>query len=142
MKKRVADLRPLFEDFYAWLATVNPVAKSKLAIAVQYIEKLRNGYEKVFEDGRLELTNNRVERHIKKLVMGRKNWLHSTSLEGARASGIILSVYKTAELNELDPVKSLEFLFDKIPNLPCISDEALDQLLPWQKSVSEALRAY
>ncbi|MBR9930378.1 transposase domain-containing protein [Enterococcus sp. 079] len=63
--------------------------------------------------------------------------MHSTSLEGARTSGIILSVYKTAELNGLNPVKYLEFLFDKIPNLPVLSAETLDQLLPWNKDVQQ-----
>ncbi|WP_195905488.1 transposase domain-containing protein, partial [Enterococcus faecium] len=52
-------------------------------------------------------------------------------------SGIILSVYKTAELNGLNPVKYLEFLFDKIPNLPVLSAETLDQLLPWNKDVQQ-----
>lgn len=117
--------------------TLNPVTKSKLDIATQYVCKLRKGYEEIFEDGRLELTNNRSERNIKELVMGRKNWLHSTSLEGARTSGIILSVYKTAELNGLSPVKYLEFLFERIPNLPIVSESALDELLPWNKKVQQ-----
>ena len=95
------------------------------------------GYEEIFEDGRLELTNNRSERNIKELVMGRKNWLQSTSLEGARTSGIILSMYKTAELNGLSPVKYLEFLFERILNLPIVSESALDELLPWNKKVQQ-----
>ncbi|VTQ67613.1 IS66 family transposase [Enterococcus hirae] len=134
---RQQELRPLFIAFYEWMATIDPVAKSKLDAAVQYACKLRSGFEPIFEDGRLELTNNRAERNIKELVIGRKNWLHSTSLEGARTSGIILSVYKTAELNGLNPVKYLEFLFDKIPNLPVLSAETLDQLLPWNKDVQQ-----
>lgn len=103
--------------------------------AVQYAHKIRSGFLYIFEDGRLELTNNRAERNIKELVIGRKNWLHSTSLEGARTSGIILSVYKTAELNGLQPMKYLEFLFEKIPNLPVFSNEAIDALLSWQENV-------
>ncbi|WP_083429556.1 IS66 family transposase, partial [Enterococcus italicus] len=134
---RQQDLRPLFDAFYDWLSTLNPVSKSKLDIATQYVCKLRKGYEEIFKDGRLELTNNRSERNIKELVMGRKNWLHSTSLEGARTSGIILSVYKTAELNGLSPVKYLEFLFERIPNLPIVSESALDELLPWNKKVQQ-----
>ncbi|WP_326934318.1 transposase domain-containing protein, partial [Enterococcus avium] len=47
-------------------------------------------------------------------------------------SGIILSVYRTAEANELNPVAYLEFLFDRIPNLAHVSNEALDELLPWR----------
>ncbi len=54
------------------MATIDPVAKSKLDAAVQYACKLRSGFEPIFEDGRLELTNNRAERNIKELVIGRK----------------------------------------------------------------------
>ena len=104
---------------------------------MQYAQKIRTGFSYIFEDGRLELTNNRAERNIKELVIGRKNWLHSTSLEGARTSGIILSVYKTAELNGLQPTKYLEFLFEKIPNLPVLSEEAIDALLPWQEDIQK-----
>ena len=88
---------------------LTPVPKSKLDEAVQYAHKIRSDFLYIFEYGHLDLTNNRSERNIRELVIGRKNWLHSTSLEGARTSGIILSVYKTAELNGLQPIKYLEF---------------------------------
>lgn len=131
LEKRQAYLKPLFINFYEWLGSFTTVPKSKLDTAVNYTLKLRAGFEKVFEDGRLELSNNLAERQIKELVIGRKNYMHSCSLEGARTSGIILSVYRTAEANGLNPVSYLEFLFDRIPNLECLSDEALDELLPW-----------
>lgn len=61
--------------------------------------------------------------------IGRKNWMHSYSLEGARTFGIILSICKIAELDGLDSVKCLTILFDRVPNLDASSDEALGQLL-------------
>ncbi|MEQ7057458.1 transposase [Enterococcus avium] len=114
------------------MGSFTAVPKSKLDKAVKYALKLREGFERIFEDGRLELSNNLAERQIKELVIGRKNSMHSCSLEGARTSGIILSVYRTAEANELNPVAYLEFLFDRIPNLAHVSNEALDELLPWR----------
>ena len=132
LKKRQDYLNPLFINFYEWLGSFTAVPKSKLDKAVKYALKLREGFERIFEDGRLELSNNLAERQIKELVIGRKNSMHSCSLEGARTSGIILSVYRTAEANELNPVAYLEFLFDRIPNLAHVSNEALDELLPWR----------
>lgn len=67
-------------------------------------------------DGRLELSNNRAERIVKALVMGRKNWLFSKSFTGAKASGIILSLFETAKANGLDPKKYLNYLLQKLPN--------------------------
>lgn len=137
LKNRQDYLRPLFINFYEWLGTFTAVPKSKLDTAVNYARKLRGGFERIFEDGRLELSNNLAERQIKELMICRKNFMHSCSLEGARTSGIILSIYRTAEANGLDSVKYLEFLFDRIPNLETLSDEALDELLPW-KTLAQA----
>lgn len=131
LKKRHAYLKPLFVNFYEWLGSFTAVPKSNLDTAVKYALKLRGGFETIFEDGRLELSNNLAERQIKELVIGRKNYMHSCSLEGARTSGIILSMYRTAEVNGLNPVSYMEFLFDRIPNLVPVSNEALDELLPW-----------
>lgn len=128
-------LKPLMINFYEWLGTFDAAPKSKLDIAVKYALKFKSGFERVLEDGHLELSNNRAERFVKELVIGRKNYMHSCSLEGARTSGVILSIYKTAEANQLDPVKYLTFLFEKIPNLPIMTDEALDALLPWKADV-------
>ena len=58
LKKRQAYLKPLFINFYEWLGSFTAVPKSKLDTAVNYVLKRRAGFEKVFEDGCLELSNN------------------------------------------------------------------------------------
>lgn len=68
---------------------------------------------------------------IKELVMGRKNWLFSTSLKGAQSNGIILSIMKTAELQGLNVRKYLNFLFTEIPNLAIVDHETLADYGPW-----------
>ncbi|ERL64865.1 hypothetical protein L248_0469 [Schleiferilactobacillus shenzhenensis LY-73] len=87
-------------------------------------------------DGRLEISNNRAERAIKELVMGRKNWLFSTSFQGAKATGIILSIMPSAEANGLNTRAYLEALFEEIPNLAVPSDPtALQVYLPWSPAM-------
>src|SRR5699024_6973004 len=86
LAQRRKEMKPQMDAFFDWLETFTAVEKSKLATAVNYIRNHRAGLERIFEDGRLEISNNRAERAIKELVMGRKNWMHSTSLEGARTS--------------------------------------------------------
>lgn len=134
-------LRPYLINFYDWLGTITPVPKSKLDRAIQYACNHREGIERLLEDGRLELSNSISERHIKELVIGRKNWLQSTSLEGARTTGIFLSIIRTAKANQLDPGKYLTFLFERIPNLEVLTAEALDQCLPWAEEVQRLCRA-
>ena len=63
----------------------------------------------VLLDGRLELSNNKAERAVKSLVMGRKNWLFSQSFGGARSTGIVLSLIETAKRHDLDPDKYINY---------------------------------
>lgn len=87
-------------------------------------------------DGRLEISNNRVERAVKELVIGRKNWLLSTSFKGARSKGIILSIMRSAEANGLDCRKYFEYFFTELPHLSAPSDvEALQDYLPCSPKV-------
>jgi transposase len=133
---RQEQLKPILDAFWEWLETVNPLAKSKLAMAVNYASKHRDDINRILTDGELELSNNRAERMVKELVMGRKNWLFSTSIEGAEAAGILLSVMKTAELNGLDVRKYFELIFSEIPNLAVQNDASLERLLPWSPEVT------
>lgn len=140
LEKRATELRPLFDQLYAYLEKIPAVPKSKLDKAIQYSFTFREDLAHVFEDGRLEVTNNHSERLVKELVMGRKNCLFSNSLEGARTSGHILSVLKTAELNGLDGIRYLTYLFEELPNLPVLCSETLDDYLPWTKTVQETCK--
>lgn len=94
-------------------------------------------------DERLELSNNLVERAVKELVIGRKNWLFSTSFKGARSSGIILSDMSSAKSNGLDCRKHLEYLFAELPNLSVLSEsKALQDYLPWSSQVRAICSRY
>lgn len=137
LEKRNQELRPLFDQLYQLIAGISAVPKSKLDSAVTYASKYRGDIERIFEDGRLELTNNQSERYVKRVVMTRKNCLFSTSLKGAQASGHILSVIETAKLNGLDTCKYLNYLFTELPNLPVLTAESLDAYLPWADQVQK-----
>jgi transposase len=135
LAQRQIRLKPVLDEFYAWCEHLNPLSGSKLGKAVKYALDHRKGIETILEDGDLELSNNRAERSIKELVIGRKNWLFSASFEGATCSGMILSIIKTAEANNLDVQKYLNFLFREIPNLEQRTPEAISAYLPWSELV-------
>lgn len=137
LMKREEELRPLLDQLFSYIETIPAVPKSKLDKAIHYMCKHRIAMERVFEDGRLELTNNQSERLVKELVMCRKNQLFSTSLSGAQTSGDILSVIKTAEQNGLNSTKYLQYIFEELPNLPVLTTEHLDDYLPWAIDVQE-----
>ena len=85
----------------------------------------------IFEKGYFELSNNSAERAVKESVMGRKNWLFSSTFEGTRANAVELSLIYTAKLNQLDPKKYLRKVLTKITNIEVFDPERLRHLLPW-----------
>lgn len=134
---RQEKLKPLMKEFFNWCrqnkATVLP--GSKLGKAISYSLKHQETFENVLLDGHLELSNNKAERAVKSLVMGRGHWLFSQSFAGAKASGIILSLIETAKRNGLDPEKYLKYLLEKLPNEKDLESNTLEAYLPWQKEV-------
>jgi transposase len=131
-QKRQKLSKPVFEEFYRWLATLNPPPKTGLCAAVVYMRNQREYLERYLEDGRLEISNNRAERSIKPFVIGRKNWLFANTPRGAKASATLFSVIETAKENGLDPYKYLTYIFQNAPNWDIRSNfEHLDRLMPW-----------
>ncbi|EPC50889.1 transposase, ISSmi4 [Lacticaseibacillus paracasei subsp. paracasei Lpp7] len=92
LAQRKEHLQPQMDAFFKWLFELGDsyLPKSKLGRAVEYALGHEVGLRAVLQDGRLELSNNRAERAVKELVMGRKNWLFSQSKRGAVATGIYL----------------------------------------------------
>ena len=117
-EKRQSELKPLLEKFSDWCSkkSISVLPSGKLGIAFQYCIKHMDKFMNVLKDGRLELSNNRAERAVKKIVMGRKNWLFSQSSTGAKSMAIIMSILETAKQNGLDQFKYINYLLDKLPN--------------------------
>lgn len=125
------------QKFFDWCGnnktTILP--GSKLRRAINYTLKHQATFEHVLLDGNLELSNNKAERAVKSLVIGRKNWLFSQSFKGATASGIILSLIETAKRNGLDPEKYFNYLLQKLPNEEILNSKILEAYLPWQENI-------
>ena len=85
----------------------------------------------------MAIDNNAVERAIRPLVLGRKNWLFAGSDAGGKRAAAIYSLIETAKLNGLDPQAYLNAVLD------CIADHPVNrvaELLPWNFSI-EPLQA-
>ena len=64
-----------------------------------------------FEDPQIPIDNNLAERAVKPFVIGRKNWLFSTSPKGADASAAAYSIINTAQANGIDVKEYLTTIF-------------------------------
>ncbi|MEA4883291.1 MAG: transposase, partial [Clostridia bacterium] len=96
--------------------------------------------EAFLQDGRLELSNNRAERSIRPVVIGRRNWLFANTPRGAKASAVIYSIIETAKENGLNPFAYLRHLFEQMPSIDLVDPAAIEKLLPYSNSLPEACR--
>lgn len=103
--------KKVLDDFYAWLETVNPLQGTGLAKAVQYARNEKSYLYAFLEDPQIPIDNNLAERAVKPFVIGRKNWLFSTSPKGADASAAAYSIINTAQANGIDVREYLANIF-------------------------------
>ncbi len=138
-KIRLERSQPILDAFSVWLnkKSLEVIPKSKTGIAITYSLNQWKKLNNFLLDGRLEIDNNRSERSIKSVVIGRKNFLFSNTPKGAKASAIIYSIVETAKGNNLNPFKYLEYLLDKLPNIELSNTDKIDALLPWNIKLPE-----
>ena len=115
----------------AWANTRHAAPKSKLGIALTYLQNQWEYLNNYLLDGRIELSNNRAERSIKPFVMSRKNFLFANTPTGAQSSAVIFSLIETAKENGLDPYRYLTWVLQMAPKLDRSRDEWAEALLPW-----------
>lgn len=111
LKQRQERSRAHLDGFFSWLDSFTASGGSKLAKAVQYAKNEKKYLYKFLEDPIIPVDNNLAERAVKPFVIGRKNWLFSTSVRGAETSAIIYSVLNTAMLNGLNAEAFLTNVF-------------------------------
>jgi transposase len=132
-RKRVrqTDSVPVLNDCRAWLDRLLPkvLPGSPLGKALGYLDRHWPGLVRYCDDGRLEIDNNRCENAIRPFVTGRKNWLFSDTVHGARSSANLYSLIETAKANGLEPYAYLRKIFTELPRATTVAD--IEALLPW-----------
>ena len=121
---------PLLNALHGWLcATLSSVsAKSDLALAIRYSLSRWTALTRYRDDGRIEIDNNAVERAIRAVALGRKNYLFAGSDAGGHRAATLYSLLGTAKLNGLDPEAYLGTVLERIADHPV---NQVDALLPW-----------
>jgi len=129
-KESVAVLARLRE----WLeARLDALPGSPLGKAVGYA--LDNSAELTVytTDGRLPIDNNAVERSIRPIAIGRKNWLFAGSERGGEAAAIFFTIIESARRANANLWQYIKDLLHRLPGHPV---NRLEELLPdrWQQS--------
>jgi transposase len=110
--RRDEHTRPILDELRAWLdehrAIVPP--KTPLGQGLGYLHRQWHRLLLFLEDGNIEATNNRRERELRRLILGRKNWLFTWLDQGGKRTADILTIIATAIAHDINPRAYLHFL--------------------------------
>jgi transposase len=121
--------RPVLACFEKWMKEMAGIVlpKSPLAEAIGYAQRQWKALERFVEDGDLEIDNNAAERALRRVAIGRKNWLFAGSDAGGERAAALFSLVASCRLHDLDPFTYLRDLFERLPTHPT---DALAELTP------------
>ena len=127
---RQQDAVPLLAELETFLhKALNQISgKSTLAKAIRYSLSRWTALTRYTTDGRLEMTNNAVERAIRPLALTRKNYLFAGSDSGGMRAAAMYTLIESAKMNRLDPEAYLRDVLARIADHPI---NRIGELLPW-----------
>jgi transposase len=142
---RLLQAKPIVERFFAWvdaqfvaqgLLPSNPLTK-----ALAYAREARVGLEVFLTDADVAIDTNHLERALRAIPMGRRNWLFSWTELGAKQIGIIQSLIVTCRLHQINPYDYLVDVLQRIARHPAARVAELTPRLWKQHFAADPLRS-
>jgi transposase/uncharacterized coiled-coil protein SlyX len=118
MKVRFDEVRP----------TLRPT--SKLAEAIDYVRNRWAAFIRYTEDGRIPIDNNVIERLLRPVAIGRKNYLFFGSENGGKTAATLYTLVQSARRNCVDVWPYLTDVLRRIAAIAPGDTVALESLLP------------
>jgi transposase len=120
---------PILERFHQWLLTQRSevLPKSPMAEAIGYALNNWEALRRYTEAGFLDIDNNVAEREMKRIAIGRKNWLSVGSPRGGQTAAVLISFTSTCQRLGVEP---WAYLHDVLTRLPAAPPGQLEQFLP------------
>ena len=128
---RKAESVPIVDRIFQWIndriGDPSLVPTSPLAKALGYAKEREKGLRVFLADAWLDLDTNDLERALRVIPMGRKNWLFCTSEAGAEQVAAIQTILATCRAHDVDPYTYLVDVLQRINEHPA---SAVHELTP------------
>lgn len=137
LEARQTETKPLLASFDEWIDALaeSPALMpgTPLAGAVRYNRNHRIALRRFLDDAQLSPDNNAVERALRLVALGRKNWIFAGSEAAARDTGVLYTL--VGSCRELG-ISSWEYVRDVLRELTASSGTPPSALTPraWQRA--------
>lgn len=103
--RRKQQAAPVLDELRTWLDAQRAIIppKTTLGRALGYLHRQWPRLILFLDDGNIELTNNSRERELRKLVLGKKNWLFVGHDLGGERTAAILTLVATCVTHDVNP---------------------------------------
>jgi transposase len=135
-------LKPEIDAFYVFArAELEKVQGQRglLRSAFVYVTRQEDALRRVLENPHLKLDNNASERALRRVAIGRKNWLFVGSDDHAQTTANLLSIVASAKLHDLEPEEYVRDLLRVLPHWP--RDRYLELAPKYWRATRERLDA-
>lgn len=124
---------PRLAELKAWMESLLPAAgglvlpKSPMGQAITYALNQWDALCVYTTDGELAIDNNAAENALRRIAIGRKNWLFAGSDNGGRTAAVLFSIIASCQRHHVDPFAYLRDVLTRIAAHPACR---LAELLP------------
>ncbi len=122
LARRALQSKPVVDGFFEWLrglqAKLALLPSSPFAKAAAYALEREAGLKVFLEDPAVPLDTNHLEREIRPVALGRKNWLFCWTEVGARHAGVVQGLLSTCRLQGVDAYTYLVDVLQRVQTHP------------------------
>lgn len=113
---REARAKKILDDLFNFLKQLNErtLPRSPLAAALRYAITQETEIRYIFAKLEFQLDNNAIERQIRPVAIGRKNYLFAGSHNGAQRAAVLYSLLNTCKLNNVNPWEWLRDVLTRV----------------------------
>lgn len=136
---------PVAQQFFTWVdqqfASQGFLPSSPFTKALAYARERQAGLTVYLDDPDVTIDTNHLERALRVIPMGRKNWMFCWTELGAKQVGIIQSLLVTCRLHDIDPYDYLVDVLQRVGQHPALSTAELTPRLWKQHFANQLLRS-
>ena len=137
---RVIHAKPVVDEFFTWVSRQQKekslLPGNRLSQALNYVSKREEALSLFLTDPDVPIDTNELERNLRVIPMGRKNWMFCWSEVGAKYVGYFQSLIVTCKMHGIDPYTYLVDVLQRIDDHPA---SEISKLTPknWKRNFAD-----